>query len=165
MLTSRDMRQQPILLESSEQSGAFMSIRDRTFIVHNPSMRHSQHPVAEVSENFDREVPSHVLEAQRRHSKTRPGTLHYSSRPTITAEFTQRPQEASSDYLRLKQERAAAKKQRAGTSKGPGQSRFANSNGRYANSISSLNQDNESTVMQTVTSHASPKKFGTTTQR
>ena len=41
MLTSRDMRQQPILLESSEQSGAFMSIRDRTFIVQNPSMRYS----------------------------------------------------------------------------------------------------------------------------
>ena len=104
--------------------------------MHNhPSMRYSQHPVAEVGENFDREVPVHVLEAQRRHSKTRPGTLasaHYASRPTITAEFAQRPQDASSDYLRLKQERA---KKRAFTSKGKAHT----ATGRFANSVSSLN--------------------------
>ena len=107
-----------------------MSIRDRKFVIHNASVRYSQRPIVERSDTFDQEVPAHVLAAQRRHSKTRPGTLasaHYSSRPTITAEFAQRPQDASSDWLRVKQERA---RKRAITSKG---------GGRFANSASSLN--------------------------
>ena len=110
-----------------------MSIRDRKFVIHNASVRYSQRPIVEHSDTFEQVVPAHVLDAQRRHSKTRPGTLasaHYSSRPTITAEFAQRPQDASSDFLRVKKERA---KKRAITSKGNP------SGGRFANSASSLN--------------------------